>query len=347
MFRGRMGNSLAPKFTFVLLVALSCFGLQTFEARADKKPSYGRIEVSTTPGGYPILIDGRPSGETTEATRVLDLPPGLHTVEILMPNGQRWTREFNILAARRYCIALNYRPRPISIAKSPCPYPVNVSAPATVNEGDVITFSSDVSYPGTSALNYTWTVSPAGARILSGAGTPSITVDSTGLGNKRIAAILVVDDGSGESACRQTAQAATNVMNVALPVVLPRKFDEFPSVAFDDDKARLDNLAIELQNTPNATGYIIAYGGRTSRMGQADRLGARAKDYLVKFRGMDASRIVVVNGGYRDTDYYELWIVPQGAQTPQASPTVDPSQVRPGPAAAPTRRAPRRRRGQE
>ena len=40
-------------------------------------------------------------------------------------------------------------------------------------EGDTITFSSDVSYSGSSALNYTWTVSPPTARILTGAGTPT------------------------------------------------------------------------------------------------------------------------------------------------------------------------------
>ena len=57
-------------------------------------------------------------------------------------------------------------------------------------------------------------------------------------------------------------------------------FDQFPSVAFDDDKARLDNLAIALQNSPDTTAYIIIYGGRTSRTGQADMLGRRSMDYL-------------------------------------------------------------------
>ncbi len=50
-------------------------------------------------------------------------------------------------------------------------------------------------------------------------------------------AILVVDDGSGDRSCRQTAQAATGVSG--LPTITPAKrFDEFPSIAHDDDKAR-------------------------------------------------------------------------------------------------------------
>jgi hypothetical protein len=328
------------KLSFSILFALSfCFAQGLTEARADKKPAYGRINVSTTPGGYPLLIDGKPAGETTVQARLLDLPPGPHTVEIVFPNGNRWVREFNIVAGRQNCIALNYRARAVVAPEMPCPYPVNVSAPSSVNEGDTITFASDVSYSGSSALNYTWTVSPPSARIISGAGTPTITVDTTGLGKQNVTAILVVDDGSGESACRQTAQAVTNIMGVAPPPVVGRKFDEFPSIAYDDDKARFDNFAIELQNNPDVGGYIITYSGRTSRAGQAERLADRARSYLTQQRGVDQSRLTVINGGYRDSDTYELWVVPQGAPSPQPSPTVSPSEARPGPATTAPRRS--------
>lgn len=316
-------NVAGAKFAFAALIALAFLFAQSLAttARADKRPNYGRIKISTTPGGYPILIDGKPAGETTASERLLDLPPGTHTVEIIFPNEERWTREFNVNAGRVYCIGLAYAPKSVPIpAKVPCPYPVNVSAPSTVNDGDVITFTADVSYTGSSALNYTWTVSPASARIVSGAGTPTIMVDSTGLGKQKVEAILVVDDGSGEQTCRQTAEAATDV--VPLPAIVKQKcYDCFPFTAFDDTKARLDNLAIELQNNPTAQGYIIVYSGVGSRAGQADRLITRAKDYLVTTRGIDASRLNVINGGYRDTDYFELWVVPQGAQPPTPTPT--------------------------
>ncbi|MFN2454948.1 MAG: PEGA domain-containing protein [Pyrinomonadaceae bacterium] len=339
----------SAKIAYALLITiLCCLAAASPAAARDKKdkPAYGRIEVATNPGGYQILVDGVPSGETTTTARLLDLPPGRHTVEIQMPNGARWVRDFNIVAGRKNCIVLNYNPKTISVtkpAKSPCPYPVSVSAPVSVNDGDMVTFASDASYGGNSALNYTWTVSPPSARISSGAGTPTITVDTTGLGRQRVTAILVVDDGSGERACRQVAQASTNIVPLAPAPVQPRKFDEFPSIAFDDDKARLDNLAIELQNTPNAQGYVIVYGGRSSRPGQSDRLGERARSYLVSQRGIDARRIVVVNGGYRDTDYFELYLVPQGAPTPVPAPTVQPSEVQPS-MERPSRRTSRRRR---
>ena len=297
------------------------------EARAQKKngkrPTTGVVEVSTVPGGNPLFIDGAPAGETTEYTRVIELQPGPHTVEIVFPNGTRWSHVINTVAGRKDCVALTYRPRSISIpaiVQSPCPYPVNVSAPATVNDGDVITFSADVTYTGQSALNYTWTVSPPTARILSGVGTPTITVDSTGSGNRRVTAILVVDDGSGDRACRQTSQASTAVVAPAIVPNNPRRFDEFPSIAFDDDKARLDNLAIELQNNPGATAHVIAYAGRGRRAGHADRMGRRALDYLLNTRGIDSRRVVFVNGGARERDTFELWIVPQGAEPPRPTP---------------------------
>src|ERR1044071_3108540 len=183
-----------------LTVALALLALAAtlspagFDARAKQKnkktvqPTTGRIEVSTQPGGYPITIDGQPAGETTDYVRAIELQAGSHTVEIQFPNSTRWAQTFNIIAGRKNCIALNYRPRTIEVPAvpvSPCPYPVNVTAPATVADGDIVTFTADVGYQGPSALNYTWTVSPPTARILSGVGTPTITVDSSGLGNKR------------------------------------------------------------------------------------------------------------------------------------------------------------------
>jgi hypothetical protein len=327
----------APRLLAAFLALAACAALLlTTGAGAKQKnkknqqPTTGRIEVSTQPGGYPITIDGQAAGETTDYVRAIELDPGPHTVEIVFPNNTRWSQVFNIVAGRKNCIALNYRPRTIeipAIAASPCPYPVNVTAPAQVADGDIVTFTADVGYQGPSALNYTWTVSPPAARILSGVGTPTITVDSSGLGNKRVTAILVVDDGSGDRSCRQTAQAATGISG--LPTITPpKRFDEFPSVAHDDDKARFDNLAIEMQNNPGATGYIIAYAGRGSRAGEADRMAKRAADYLSTTRGISRERLVTINGGYRESNSFELWLVPQGAEPPRPTPTVNPDERR-------------------
>lgn len=325
--------STRAKFAFAAFLALTfCFAYPG-SAYAKRKPAkHGIIKIQTTPAGLPIEIDGKPEGTTTIDWRSWDRNPGVHTIVMILPDGQRWTREIILDAGRIKCVALNYRPG-VPPTVSPCPYPVNLSAPVAVNEGEVITYTADVSYSGTSPLNYIWTVSPAGAKILSGAGTPTISVDSTGLGNQPVSATLVVNDGSGEATCRQVSYAATNVVRTPLPPREAREYDVCCNCAFNDQKARLDTLAVEMQNDPSASAYIVGYGGRTSRIGEADRLVTRARDYLVNSRGIDGARVVVVNGGYREENCVEMWIVPSGAEVPQPRPTLQPSDVRPAPEA--------------
>jgi hypothetical protein len=318
----------AVTIMIALSFALACTSTTAY-AKKKRKVNYGQVEISTNPGGFPLRIDGKSEGTTSTTVRLIELAPGHHSIEIMLPNGGRWVRDFEIEKARKLCVSLNYHPKKYTVTKNPCPYPVNVSAPVSVNDGDLITFTSDVAYGGTSPLSYTWTVSPSEARIVSGAGTATITVDSTGLGSQQVTATLVVDDGSGDAMCRQHAQASTSVVPKKPPEVECKPFDQFQSVAFDDDKARFDNLAIELQNAPDSQAYIIIYAGRTSRVGQADALSKRTMDYLVTQRGVDGRRITIINGGYRETDFFEIWVCPPGAKTPQATPTVQPGDVKP------------------
>ena len=332
----------AVTIMIALAFALAC--TSTTAHAKKKKVNYGQVEITTNPGGFPLRVDGKDEGVTSTTVRIIELAPGRHTIEIMLPNGGRWVRDFEIEKARKLCVNLNYHPKKYTVTKNPCPYPVNISAPVSVNDGDLITFTSDVAYGGSAPLSYTWTVSPADARIVSGAGSATITVDSTGLGSQQVTATLVVDDGSGDAMCRQRAQASTSVVPKKPPEVECKPFDQFPSVAFDDDKARFDNLAIELQNAPDSQAYIIIYAGRTSRVGQADALGKRTLDYLTNQRGVDARRITIVNGGYRESDFIEIWVCPPGAKNPEATPTVQPGDVKP---TNPRSRPRRPRRGEE
>lgn len=318
------------KFVFAVLVGLLFIGMSpTANVFAkSKKAKYGTIKILTTPGGLFLTIDGLPRGETLTEYRSFELEPGTHNVVVKLPNGNLWTRQIEVPAGRVKCVVVNYRPLPPP-PKSPCPFPVNVSAPKTVGEGEIITYAADVSYGGTAGLRYNWTISPARARIMSGAGTPTITVDSTGLGDQRIIATLAVDDGSADPACAQTAQAVSMVAAEEKKILVAREFDECSNCTFDDQKARLDNLAVELQNDPTMTGYIIAYGGRTSPIGQVEMLMTRARKYLTNERAIDGSRLVIVNGGFREGDSVELWLVPRGAATPRATPTVQAGEVKP------------------
>lgn len=106
-----------------------------------------------------------------------------------------------------------------------------------------------------------------------------------------------------------------------------RKFDEYGDIDFNDEKARLDNIAIELKNDPGTQLNIIGYAGRMARPGEALTKANRAKHYLDFERRLEAGRVVALDGGHREELILEFWIVPLGAQPPVSSPTVDPSEV--------------------
>lgn len=316
------------KIAFIALFALVFLAVPATTASAkSKKAKYATIKIQTNPGGLLLMIDGKPRGETTMDYRAFDLDAGLHTVQVRLPNGQFWTREVELPAGRVKCVVVNYRPLP-PLPKSPCPFPVSISAPNQVTEGEIITYTADVAYSGNSAVNYKWVVSPSSARVISGLGTSTLNVDSTGLGGQRIIATLTADDGSSDPACAQSAQAVSIIAPIKKVAIVAREFDECDNCTFDDQKARLDNLAVELQNDPTTRAHIIAYGGRMSPVGQVERLMSRAREYLVTQRGIDASRLVVVNGGFREDDSVELWVVPSGATAPQPTPTVQAGEIK-------------------
>lgn len=125
------------------------------------------------------------------------------------------------------------------------------------------------------------------------------------------------------------AKSRSGVVSLRPPIPSPtRKLDEYGNIKWEDEQARLDNFAIEVLYNPDARGYLFCYGGRVGRVGEARRRCARAKNYVSGYRNVEASRIVTVDGGFREDLTVELWVVPPGATPPQATPTVAVGEVR-------------------
>ncbi len=106
-----------------------------------------------------------------------------------------------------------------------------------------------------------------------------------------------------------------------------RPFDEFGDITCEDEMARLDNFAVQLQNEPTAKGLIIFYGGRRFRgrlpkRGEAVARASRMKPYLVERRGIPANQVIVIDGGYSEEWHVVLWIVPAGASLPTPQPSI-------------------------
>ena len=52
--------------------------------------------------------------------------------------------------------------------------------------------------------------------------------------------------------------------------------DKYGNIAWDDEKARLDNFAIQLMHDPNQIGYLYVRSGRVSCRGEAQARAVRA-----------------------------------------------------------------------
>ena len=220
--------------------------------------------------------------------------------------------------------------------------------------GSTVQLAANATDPDGDTLLYTW--STTGGRI-TGDGA-NVTWDLSGVQPGTYTASVEVDDGCGCIAFSSTTVTVERCQCEAIPYVptptptptpeevrpevtpTPTQFDTYGRIARNDEKARLDNFAVALQNDPGATGYIIAYGGRRGPAGEAQTRADFAKNYLVNSRGIDATRLVTLDGGFREEATTELWLVPSGASPPTASPNVDASEVQ---TTRPPRRAPRRR----
>jgi hypothetical protein len=236
-----------------------------------------------------------------------------------------------------------------------CP-PDQMADPACTPSSTSVQLTANATDPDGDTLLYTWTTT--GGRI-TGDG-PNVTWDLSGVQPGTYTANVEVDDGCGciafssatvtvdSCGCVPTPVPPTPTPEIPTPMPTPTpiaaptpfQFDTYGNIPRNDVKARLDNFANALQENPGAQGYIVAYGGRRGVAGEAQRRADFARDYLVNTRGIDAGRLVTIDGGFREEATTELWIVPSGATPPTASPNVDPSEVQ-------TTRAPagRRRRG--
>lgn len=106
-------------------------------------------------------------------------------------------------------------------------------------------------------------------------------------------------------------------------------FDSFGAVNCEDEMARLDNLAIAIQNSPDSRVYIVVYGGRRdTKRDEVKIRSARMKRYMVENRSISPEKIEMIDGGYRETFIIELWIVPAEKPAPAPRPTVNPKAVR-------------------
>jgi outer membrane protein OmpA-like peptidoglycan-associated protein len=207
------------------------------------------------------------------------------------------------------------------------PPTVSCSAnPTTVKPGDSSTITAQGVSPQNRPLTYSY---QASAGTVSGTGNTA-TLSTTGAPAGTITVTCSVADDKG-----QTASSTTTVSIEAPPAPAP-KTQTLCTIQFDHDKRRparvdndakgcLDDVALNAQRASDATLVVVGNtapetapagkGRRRHEAPPADLASQRAvntKDYLVKEKGIDASRISVRTGttGTNEVDNY---LVPAGA----------------------------------
>ena len=102
----------------------------------------------------------------------------------------------------------------------------------------------------------------------------------------------------------------------------PLKVGEYLSNNRSARNRLLDDFARELIRYSSTTyasagGYILVYGGRTARPGEAIRDGDRAKDRLIRKWGLDERRIQILHAGRRERATVDLDVTPPGYGPPR------------------------------
>jgi hypothetical protein len=183
----------------------------------------------------------------------------------------------------------------------------DVEGPSEVDAGTPLRFKAKIS--GMNHITkpeFKWYLSLG--TIMTGEGTDEITVDTVGLGGM----VLTVTAGlSGvPPGCKGAASRTTAVRPQAIGCC--HVFDRYGDIDFDDEKARLDNFAIQLSDLPLSSGYILMAAGQETFEKEAAEHLARAKSYLVDVRKIDKNRIVTVDCGFSQELAIHLYILPPG-----------------------------------
>lgn len=99
-----------------------------------------------------------------------------------------------------------------------------------------------------------------------------------------------------------------------------RKFDDYGLIRWKDEKARLDNFAIQLKNNADFIGYIFVNDGEDVCEGEAQARAIRAKRYIVEYRGVPWNRVIWRLEGFTGHFSVTPLAIDRGIQLPAPSP---------------------------
>jgi hypothetical protein len=277
---------------------------------------------------YSISGDGiEGAGNSATATvNTANLPPGQHTVKCDAKEGKpgkEGLKPWQVATQSTSTFTVKeFEPPTISCSVSP----------TTIKPGDSASITATAASPQNRPLTYTYSASGGS---VTGTGA-SASYSSTGAPTGPVSITCNVADDKGHS-----ASSNTNLTILAPPPPPQPHTQALCSIAFETDKKRptrvdneakacLDQVALSLQNQSDAKAVVVGQSNtkekanmekqqkNASRHKKAkvdDYAAERAvntKDYLVKEKGIDPSRISVATSA-TDGQKVEDYLVPAGA----------------------------------
>ena len=202
---------------------------------------------------------------------------------------------------------------------SPCPQvAIQTPTPKVIREGQPVTFNARINGGDRNVTpSILWNIS--GGAIRDGQGTPRVDIDSAGAGAYRE---IIAELWLGGYPAECVIQPAPYRIEVVPPAF---KIDEFGQLTADEENEKL-TAAVKAAQYGNDRVYVIGYAGRNSERMFSSTALRRMRDQLIR-SGLTAARVSAYDGGFREQPALELWIVPEGAEPPKATPTIDGKEI--------------------
>lgn len=191
-----------------------------------------------------------------------------------------------------------------------CPTVLVAGPKGITKPGTDAVFIADVKGYSSKNLTFSWTVSLG--KIVAGENSRRIKIEVPHDIHKDVLKVTVEFRGLPDG-CLATA-SAEGVVDTGTYDVFP--IDQYHEVGFQEEKARLDNLAIQVHNTTaDMKGYIIKNFGKTTSEQEIKRKIDRIKKFLFTFRKYPKDRFVILVQR-ADEVSTTLWLWPSDGAIP-------------------------------
>ncbi len=201
-------------------------------------------------------------------------------------------------------------------AQVKCPV-IKLSSPDIFKEGQPGNFTAMVS-GGEPNVSYTYNWSVSSGTIISGQGTPSITVDTKDLGGQSCTA--TVDLGGADRSCQSYASATFSIDMVPKTAMhTSGNFNTTKLFTEDVNKFAIDFMTAGYGDESTKAVIFLYPGNNKTAAAAINQMTAIVKKSLTQL-SLKPATYKIITAGNRPQTSYEMWIVPKGGEAPVATP---------------------------